>query len=70
MMIRETAQSPLKNVPKANDIINIGCLSGAPRRSLVQLVSQGLARTHDIANLQTITLTPALYWEQIYECQP
>jgi hypothetical protein len=37
MMIRETAQSPLKNAPKANYIINIGCLSDAPRRSLVQL---------------------------------
>jgi hypothetical protein len=67
MMIRETAQSPQKNVPKAKDIIDIGCLSGAPRRSLVQLVSQGLACAHDIANLQTITTTPALYWEQIYE---
>jgi hypothetical protein len=67
MMIRETAQPPLITVPKAKDIIDIGCLSGAPRRSLVQLVSQGLACAHDIANLQTITTTPALYWEQIYE---
>jgi hypothetical protein len=67
MMIREIAQSPLKTAPKANGVIDSRCLSGAPRRSLVQLVSQGLACAHDIANLQTITTTPALYWEQIYE---
>jgi hypothetical protein len=68
MIIRETAQLPLKTAPKANGVIDIGCLSGAPRRSLVQLVSRGLACAQDIANLQTITTTPALYWEQIYEC--
>jgi hypothetical protein len=68
MMIRETAQSPLKNVPKANYIINMGCLSGAPRCSLVHPASRGLAHAHLIANLQAITTPQALYWEQINEC--
>jgi hypothetical protein len=68
MMIRETAQPPLITAPKANGVIDIDCLSSAPRRSLVQLVSQGLACANDIANLQAITTTPALYWEQINEC--
>ncbi len=68
MMIRETAQPPLKTVPEANGVVDIVCLSSAPRRSLVQIASQGLACAHDIANLQAITTTPVLYWEQIYEC--
>jgi hypothetical protein len=33
-----------------------------------QLVSQGVANAHDIANLQAITTPQALYWEQINEC--
>jgi hypothetical protein len=68
MMIRETAQPPFISAPKANGVIDIGCLASAPRRSLVQLVSQGLACVHDITNLRAITTTPALYWEQINEC--
>jgi hypothetical protein len=67
MMIREMAQSPLKNVPKANGVIDIGCHSSAPRRSLVQLVSQGLACARRIANLQVTTINPAHYREQNHE---
>jgi GTP cyclohydrolase II len=67
MMIREKAQPPLKTVPKAIGVVDIRCLSSAPRRSLVQLVSQGLACAHRIANLQVTTINPAHYREQNHE---
>lgn len=64
----ETAQTLLSFAITRCDSGDSGCLSGAPIRSLVHLVSHGLACVHAIANLHPITNNLALNWEQDYEC--
>ena len=64
----ETAQTLLSFAIKRCDGGDGGCLSGAPIRSLVHLVSHGLACVHGIAKLHPITNNPALNQEQNHEC--
>ena len=63
----EPAQTHLNFAVEQDGSIDIWCLSGAPRRNLVHLVSHGLACTHDIANLPPNTANAAHYQEQNHE---